>query len=100
MSRQHGQPESMAWSIIGRLESVQTQRTVVDAVRGSRTVIARLCNLFQETGHAHSILDPSYPRATTSNNDRYLLLTTRSYKTDISTQVLLTIERRVSSQTI
>ncbi|GFV77537.1 hypothetical protein TNCV_1070661 [Trichonephila clavipes] len=35
-------PESMAWRVIGRLESGQTQRSVADAVEVARSVVARL----------------------------------------------------------
>ncbi|GFS89175.1 hypothetical protein TNCV_1259181 [Trichonephila clavipes] len=43
MSRQGDQPKSMAWRIIRRLESGQTQKVVADAVR-----MARLRNQFRE----------------------------------------------------
>ncbi|GFX66630.1 hypothetical protein TNCV_1427961 [Trichonephila clavipes] len=42
MSQQRDLPESMAWRVIGRLESGQTQRSVADAVRVARSVVARL----------------------------------------------------------
>ncbi|GFS84719.1 hypothetical protein TNCV_4608221 [Trichonephila clavipes] len=49
MSQQRDLPESMAWRVIGRLESGQTQRA--DAVGVARSVVARLWNRFQETGN-------------------------------------------------
>ncbi|GFX95993.1 hypothetical protein TNCV_2288831 [Trichonephila clavipes] len=49
MSQQRDLPESMAWRVIGRLESGQTQRSVADAVGVARSVVARLWNRFQET---------------------------------------------------
>ncbi|GFW65463.1 transposable element Tcb1 transposase [Trichonephila clavipes] len=51
MSQQRDLPESMAWCVIGRLESGQTQRSVADAVGVARSVVARLWNRFQETGN-------------------------------------------------
>ncbi|GFW06299.1 transposable element Tcb2 transposase [Trichonephila clavipes] len=51
MSQQRDLPESMAWRVIGRLESGQTQRSVADAVGVARSVVARLWNRFQETGN-------------------------------------------------
>ncbi|GFV08010.1 core histone macro-H2A.1 [Trichonephila clavipes] len=41
-------PESMAWRVIGRLESGQTQRSVADAVGVARSVVARLWNRFKK----------------------------------------------------
>ncbi|GFU43966.1 uncharacterized protein TNCV_1878471 [Trichonephila clavipes] len=41
----------MAWRVIGRLESGQTQRSVADAVGVARSVVASLWNRFQETGN-------------------------------------------------
>ncbi|GFX83820.1 hypothetical protein TNCV_350841 [Trichonephila clavipes] len=51
MSQQRDLPESMAWRVIGRLESGQTQRSVADVVGVARSVVARLWNRFQETGN-------------------------------------------------
>ncbi|GFU96255.1 HTH_Tnp_Tc3_2 domain-containing protein [Trichonephila clavipes] len=51
MSQQRDLPESMAWHVIGRPESGQTQRSVADAVGVARSVVARLWNRFQETGN-------------------------------------------------
>ncbi|GFX61658.1 transposable element Tcb2 transposase [Trichonephila clavipes] len=51
MSQQRNLPESMAWRVIGRLESRQTQPSVADAVGVARSVVARLWNRFQETGN-------------------------------------------------
>ncbi|GFX43339.1 transposable element Tcb2 transposase [Trichonephila clavipes] len=41
----------MAWRVIGRLESGQTQRSVADAVGVARSVVARLWDRFQEKGN-------------------------------------------------
>ncbi|GFV91135.1 transposable element Tcb2 transposase [Trichonephila clavipes] len=42
MSQQRDLPEYMAWRVIGKLESGQTQRSVTDAVGVARSVVARL----------------------------------------------------------
>ncbi|GFY19191.1 transposable element Tcb2 transposase [Trichonephila clavipes] len=75
MSQQSDLPESMAWRVIGRLESRQTQRSVVEAVGVARSVVARLWNRFQETGN---------------NRECYAA----------AKQLLLATGRRVSSQTV
>ncbi|GFU98214.1 hypothetical protein TNCV_2390871 [Trichonephila clavipes] len=55
MSQQRDLPESMAWRVIGRLESGQTQRGVGDAVGVARSVVARLWNRLQETGKCYDV---------------------------------------------
>ncbi|GFS86480.1 transposable element Tcb2 transposase [Trichonephila clavipes] len=60
----------MAWRVIGRLESGQTQRSVTDAVGVARSVVARLWNRFQETGNVRRRPGAGRPRTTTSTNDR------------------------------
>ncbi|GFX86341.1 HTH_Tnp_Tc3_2 domain-containing protein [Trichonephila clavipes] len=104
MSQQRDLPESMAWRVIGRLESGQTQRSVADAVGVARSVAARLWNRFQETGNVRRRPGAGRPRATTSTDDRYIQLTARRNRTENTTQLqrqlLLATERRVSSQTV
>ncbi|GFT26910.1 hypothetical protein TNCV_4674781 [Trichonephila clavipes] len=48
MSQQGNLPESMAWRVIGRLESGQTQCSVADTVGVARSVVARLWNPFKK----------------------------------------------------
>ncbi|GFW33386.1 HTH_Tnp_Tc3_2 domain-containing protein [Trichonephila clavipes] len=102
MSHQRDLPESMAWRVIGRLESGKTQRSVADAVGVSRSVIARLWNRFQKTGNVRR--RPGVGRATTSTDDRYIQLTAHRNRTENATQLqrqlLLATGRRVSSQTV
>ncbi|GFY14793.1 HTH_Tnp_Tc3_2 domain-containing protein [Trichonephila clavipes] len=104
MSQQRDLPESMAWCVIGRLESGQTHRSVADAVGVTRSVIARLWNRLQETGNVRRRPRVGRPRATTSTDDRYIQLTARRNRTENATQLqrqlLLATGRRVSSQTI
>ncbi|GFX91547.1 transposable element Tcb2 transposase [Trichonephila clavipes] len=94
----------MAWRVIGRLESGQTQRSVADAVGVARSVIARLWNRFQETGNVRRRPGAGRPRATTSTDDRYIQLTARRNRTENATQLqrqfLLATGRMVSSQTV
>ncbi|GFV91720.1 transposable element Tcb2 transposase [Trichonephila clavipes] len=82
MSQQRDLPESMAWRVIGRLESGQTQRSVADAVGVARSVVARLWNRFQETGNLKA------RRNRTEN------------ATQLQRQLLLATGRRLSSQTV
>ncbi|GFX69843.1 HTH_Tnp_Tc3_2 domain-containing protein [Trichonephila clavipes] len=81
MSQQRDLPESMAWRVIGRLESGQTQRSVADAVGVARSVVARLWNRFQETGNVRR--RPGAENAT-----------------QLQRQLLLATGRRMSSQTV
>ena len=103
MSQQRDLPEYMAWRIIGRLESGQTQRSVADAVGVARSVVARL-NRFQQAGNVSRRPGQGRPRATTATDDRYIQLTARRNRTDNATQpqrqFLGATERRVSTQTV
>ncbi|GFW80351.1 transposable element Tcb2 transposase [Trichonephila clavipes] len=104
MSQQRYLPESMAWRVIGRLESGKTQRSVADAVGVARSVVARPWNRFQEKGNVRRRPGAGRPRATTSTDDRYIQLTARRNRTENATelqrQLLLATGRRVSSQTV
>ncbi|GFW37359.1 uncharacterized protein TNCV_859661 [Trichonephila clavipes] len=104
MSQQRDLPESMAWRVIGRLESGQTQHSVADAVGVARSVVARLWNRFQETGNVRRRPGAGRPRSTTSTDDRYIQLTARRKRTENATQLqrqlLLETGRRVFSQTV
>ncbi|GFX44377.1 transposable element Tcb2 transposase [Trichonephila clavipes] len=97
-------PESMAWRVISKLESGQTQRSVADAVGVTRSVVARLWNRFQETGNVRRQPGAGRPRATTSTDDRYIQLTARRNRSENATQLqrqlLLATGRRLSSQTV
>ncbi|GFX39078.1 uncharacterized protein TNCV_3426641 [Trichonephila clavipes] len=99
MSQQRDLPESMAWRVIGKLESGQTQRSVADAVGVARSVVARQWNRFQETGNVRRRPGAGRPRATTSTDDRYIQLTARRNRTENATQLqrqlLLAKGRRV-----
>ncbi|GFS91447.1 HTH_Tnp_Tc3_2 domain-containing protein [Trichonephila clavipes] len=85
MSQQHDLPESMAWRVISRLESGQTQRSVAHAVGVARSVVARLWNRFQETGNVRRRPGAGRPRSTTSTDDRYIQLTARRNRTENAT---------------
>ncbi|GFU86259.1 HTH_Tnp_Tc3_2 domain-containing protein [Trichonephila clavipes] len=103
MSQQRDLPESMAWRVIGRLESGQTQRGVADAVGVARSVVARPWNRLQETGNVRRRPGAGWPRATTSTDDRYIQLTARRNRTENATQLQRQCSkqgRRVSSQTV
>ncbi|GFX52962.1 transposable element Tcb1 transposase [Trichonephila clavipes] len=104
MSQQRDLPESMAWRVIGRLESGQTQRSVADAVGVARNVVSKLWNRFQETGNVRRRPGAGRPRATTSTDDRYIQLTARRNRientTQLQRQLLLATGQRVSSQTV
>ncbi|GFW48714.1 transposable element Tcb2 transposase [Trichonephila clavipes] len=104
MSQQRELPEFMAWRVIGRLESGQTQRSVADAVGVARSIVARLWNRFRETGNVRRRPGAGRSRATTATDDRYIQLTARRNRTENATQLqrqlLLATGRRVPSQTV
>ncbi|GFU94923.1 transposable element Tcb2 transposase [Trichonephila clavipes] len=99
MSQQSDLPESLAYRVIGRLESGQTQRSVADAVGVARSVVARLWNRFQETGNVRRRPGAGRPRATTSTDGRYIQRWTaehRDWEQHDCSQVLFTDESRFS----
>ncbi|GFU97345.1 HTH_Tnp_Tc3_2 domain-containing protein [Trichonephila clavipes] len=67
---------SEAWRVVGRLEGGQTQAETVQALGVSQSVISRVWNRFLETGRPGQ----GRRRATTPNEDRYLVLTARRHR--------------------
>ncbi|GFT09421.1 HTH_Tnp_Tc3_2 domain-containing protein [Trichonephila clavipes] len=68
---------SEAWRVVGRLERGQTQAEVAQAIGVFQSVISRIWNRFLETGSAGRRPGQGRRRATTPNEDRYLVLTAR-----------------------
>ncbi|GFX44581.1 transposable element Tcb2 transposase [Trichonephila clavipes] len=64
----------------GRLEGGQSQAEVAQAIGVSQSVISRICNRFLETGSAGRRPRQCRRRATTPNEDRYLVLTARGHR--------------------
>ena len=62
------------------LEGGQTQVEVAQAMEVSQSVISRIWNRFLETGSACRRPGQGRRRATTPNEDRYLLLTARRHR--------------------
>ncbi|GFY22005.1 HTH_Tnp_Tc3_2 domain-containing protein [Trichonephila clavipes] len=77
MSQRSHLTDSEAWKVVGRLEEGQTQAEVAQAIGVSQSVISRFWNRFLETGSAGRRPGQGRRRATTSNEDRYLVLTAR-----------------------
>ncbi|GFV95802.1 transposable element Tcb2 transposase [Trichonephila clavipes] len=75
MSQRSHLTNSEAWRAVGRLEGGQTQAEVAQAIGVSQSVISRICNRFLETGSAGRRPGQGRRRATTPNEDRYLVLT-------------------------
>ncbi|GFV31441.1 transposable element Tcb1 transposase [Trichonephila clavipes] len=102
MSQQRDLPESMAWRVIGRLESGKQNCSVADAVGVARSVVARLWNRFKKQGMLDVDQGAGRPRATTSTDDRYIQLKARRNRTENATQLqrqlLLATGRRVSAK--
>ncbi|GFX61248.1 HTH_Tnp_Tc3_2 domain-containing protein [Trichonephila clavipes] len=80
MSQRSHLTDSEAWRVVGRLEGGQTQAEVAQAIGVSQSVISRIWNSFLETGSADGRPVQGRRRATTPNEDRYLVLTARRYR--------------------
>ncbi|GFV07219.1 transposable element Tcb2 transposase [Trichonephila clavipes] len=72
--------DGQAWRVVGRLEGGQTQAEVVKAIGVSQRVISRNWNRFLDTGSAGRRPGQGRRRATTPNEDRYLVLTARRHR--------------------
>ncbi|GFX82485.1 transposable element Tcb2 transposase [Trichonephila clavipes] len=79
MSQRSHLTDSEAWRVNGRLEGGQTQAEVAQAI-GDQRVISRIWNRFLETGSADRRPGQGRRRATTPNEDRYLVLTARRHR--------------------
>ncbi|GFY28096.1 probable RNA-directed DNA polymerase from transposon BS [Trichonephila clavipes] len=73
-------PDSEAWRVVGRLEVGQTQAEVAQAIGVSQSGISSIWNHFLETGSAGRRPGQGRRRATTPNEDRYLVLTARRHR--------------------
>ncbi|GFU96159.1 transposable element Tcb2 transposase [Trichonephila clavipes] len=80
MSQRSHLTDSEAWRVVGRLEGGQTQAEVAQAIGVSQSVISRIWNRFLETGSAGGRPGQGRRRATTPNEDRYLVLTARRHR--------------------
>ncbi|GFX88233.1 transposable element Tcb2 transposase [Trichonephila clavipes] len=72
--------DSEAWRLVGTLEGGQTQAEVAQAIGVSQSVISRIWNHFLETGSTGRRPGQGRRRATTPNEDRYLVLTDRRHR--------------------
>ncbi|GFS73925.1 transposable element Tcb2 transposase [Trichonephila clavipes] len=80
MSQRSHLTDSEAWRIVGRLKGGQTQVEVAQAIGVSQSVISRIWNHFLETESAGRRPGQGRRRATTPNEDRYLVLTARRHQ--------------------
>ncbi|GFW41531.1 HTH_Tnp_Tc3_2 domain-containing protein [Trichonephila clavipes] len=80
MSQRSYLTDSEAWRFVDRLEGGQTQAEVAQAIGVSKSVISRIWNHFLETGSAGLRQRQGRRRATTPNEDRYLVLTARRHR--------------------
>ncbi|GFW08456.1 transposable element Tcb2 transposase [Trichonephila clavipes] len=80
MSQRSHLTNSEAWRVVGRLEGGQTQAEVAQAIEVSQSVISRIWNRFLETGSASRRPGQDRRRATTPNEDRYLVLTAQIHQ--------------------
>ncbi|GFT26167.1 transposable element Tcb2 transposase [Trichonephila clavipes] len=80
MSQRSHLTDSEAWTVVGKLEGAQTHAKVAQAIGVSQSVISRIWNRILETGSAGRRPGKGRRRATTHNEDRYLVLTTRRHR--------------------
>ncbi|GFV82933.1 transposable element Tcb2 transposase [Trichonephila clavipes] len=80
MSQQSHLTDSEAWRVVGRLEGDQTQAEVAQAVGVSQSGISRIWNRFWEIESAGRRPGQGRRRATTPNEDRFLVLTARRHR--------------------
>ncbi|GFX29068.1 transposable element Tcb2 transposase [Trichonephila clavipes] len=80
MSQRCHLTDSEAWRVVGWLEGGQTQAEVAQDIEVSQSVISRIWNRFLETGSAGRRPGQGRRRATTCNEDRYLVLMARRYQ--------------------
>ncbi|GFY26962.1 transposable element Tcb2 transposase [Trichonephila clavipes] len=80
MSKRSHLTKSEAWRVVGRLEGGQTQAEVEQANGVSQSATSRIWNRFLETGSAGRRPGQGRRRATTPNEDRYLVLTARRHR--------------------
>ncbi|GFV52460.1 HTH_Tnp_Tc3_2 domain-containing protein [Trichonephila clavipes] len=104
MSQRSHLTDSEAWTVVDRLEGGQTQAEVAQAIGVSQSVISRIWNRFLETGSAGRRLGQGHRRATTPNEDRYLVLTARRHRnmnaTLLQQHLRSAISTTVSTQTV
>ncbi|GFW13568.1 amphiphysin [Trichonephila clavipes] len=80
MSQRSHLTDSEAWRIVGRLEGGHTNAEVAQAIGVSQSVIFRIWKRFLEAGSAGRRPGQGRRRATTPNEDRYLVLTARRHR--------------------
>ncbi|GFU80081.1 transposable element Tcb2 transposase [Trichonephila clavipes] len=80
MSQRSHLTDSEAWRIVGRLEGGQTQAEVAQDIGVPQRVISRIWNRFLETESAGRRPGQGRRRATTPNEDRYLVLLARRHR--------------------
>ncbi|GFX42449.1 transposable element Tcb2 transposase [Trichonephila clavipes] len=80
MSQRSHLTDSEAWRVVGRLEGGQTQAEVAQAIEESQSVISRIWNRFLETGSGGRRPGQGRRRATTPNENRYLVLTAQRHR--------------------
>ncbi|GFU10557.1 transposable element Tcb2 transposase [Trichonephila clavipes] len=91
--------DSETWRVVDRLEGGQTQAEVAQAIGVSQSLIFRIWNRFLETGSAGRRPGQGRRRATTPNEDRYLVLTARRHR-NMNTTLLQKHVRSATGTTV
>ncbi|GFV38329.1 transposable element Tcb2 transposase [Trichonephila clavipes] len=96
--------DSEAWRVVGRLEGGQTQAEVAQAIGVSQSEISRIWNRFLETESVDRRPGQDRRRATTPNEDRFLVLTAPRHRNMNTTLLQLHLRSAtgttVSTQTV
>ncbi|GFX84033.1 transposable element Tcb2 transposase [Trichonephila clavipes] len=104
MSQRSHLTDSEAWRVVGRLKGSQTKAELAQAIGVSQSGISRIWNRFLETGSVGRRPGQGRRRATTPNEDRYLVLTARRHRnmnaTLLQQHLHSAIGTRVSTQTV
>ncbi|GFY21629.1 HTH_Tnp_Tc3_2 domain-containing protein [Trichonephila clavipes] len=80
MSQQSHLTDSESWRVVGRSEGGQTQAEVAQAIGVSQSVISRIWNRFLKIGSVGRGPGQGRRRATSPNEDHYLVLTARRHR--------------------
>ncbi|GFU10295.1 transposable element Tcb2 transposase [Trichonephila clavipes] len=104
MSQRSHLTDSEAWKAVDWLEGSQTQAKVAQTIGLSQSAISRIWNRFLETGSVGRRPGQGRRRATTPNEDRYLVLMARRHRnmnaTLLQQHLRSATGTRVSTQTV
>lgn len=87
MSEHHRLDDGMRWRIVGRIEAGQSQAQVARELDITPSVISNLWSQFKTSGTVCRRPGQGRPRASTANDDRYLVVSAKRQRTATPTQL-------------